>query len=217
MDLNFSRNNQPKITDFLMKIATKKKVCFMLAPYLLSMNYFQHQHQIDFVCHCICKGAKFVRELALNVVYFLLRDEEFAKVKEHFLQPMISLYNNSPSSKVKQLVRLTQIEENLVLLISMSHFYESIFDMIIRRQEDWNHISKPILYEFLSKPSTALKLYNLSRPNSRNHEQNVRIRQSGVRKLSARCRLRRPQKAIRDRGRRAGQRLLFLPPLEDEQ
>jgi hypothetical protein len=49
-------------------------------------------------------------------------------------------------------------------MISMSDYYDQIFDMIIRTMEDWNHISKSILYEFLSKPSTALKLYNMSKP-----------------------------------------------------
>lgn len=76
-------------------------------------------------------------------------------------------------------------------MISMSDFYDQIFDMIIRQKEDWMHISKPILYEFLSKPSTALKLYNMSKDylflyyfmlklvrvyiNSRNYEKHVRI------------------------------------------
>jgi hypothetical protein len=104
MDLNFSRNNEPKITTYLMKIATKKKLCFMLTPYILSMNFFQHKNQISFLQHCIRKGTKFVKELSLNVVYFLLRDEEFEKVKEYFLQPMIYVYNNTPTPKVKKLV-----------------------------------------------------------------------------------------------------------------
>ena len=104
MDLNFLRNNEPKITTYLMKIATKKKLCFMLTPYIVSMNYFQHKNQITFLQHCIKKGTKYIKELCLNVVYFLLRDEEFVKVKDYFLQPMIHVYNNGPTSKVKKLV-----------------------------------------------------------------------------------------------------------------
>lgn len=106
MDLNFSRNKKPMITDYLMKIATNRNLCFILTPYLLSMNYFQHKNQIDFVQHCLKDGCIFVKELALNVVYFLLKDEEYVKVKEHFLSEMVSLYNNSQSSsKVKKLVK----------------------------------------------------------------------------------------------------------------
>ena len=48
-------------------------------------------------------------------------------------------------------------------MITISDYYDEIFDMIIRTTEDWNHISKPILYEFLSKPSTAYKLFNMSK------------------------------------------------------
>ena len=105
MDLSFEKNKQPMITNYLMRIAMKRRMCFILTPYLLSTNYFQHKNHLDLAEHCITKGCKFVKELALNVVYFLLLDEEFVKVKEYFLQPMIHVYNNSPSSKVKKLVR----------------------------------------------------------------------------------------------------------------
>jgi hypothetical protein len=105
MDLNFSKNNEPKITNYLKKIAEKNQLCFLLTPFILSMNYFQHKNQINFLQHCIRKGTNSVKELSLNVLYFLLRDEEFVKVKEYFLEPMIYVYNNDPSSKVKKLVR----------------------------------------------------------------------------------------------------------------
>ena len=62
-------------------------------------------------------------------------------------------------------------------MISISDYYNQIFDMIIRTTDDWNHISKQIIYEFLSKPSTAYKLFNMSKKcikiTKRNHEKNV--------------------------------------------
>lgn len=108
MDQRFAKQNNPQITTYLKRISTKRRLCFILTPYILSMNYFQHKNHIEFLENCIKNGSKFVKELTLNVVYFLLLDEEFGKVHQFFLQPMTDLYNRSPSSKVKKLVTLTR-------------------------------------------------------------------------------------------------------------
>ena len=47
-------------------------------------------------------------------------------------------------------------------MIMISDYHDQIFNLIVKNIEDWNNISRFILYEFLSKSSTAQKLYNLS-------------------------------------------------------
>ena len=106
MDLNFSRNNESTTTIFLQKMALRKSLCFMLTPYLLSVNFSYHKNHRDFLQFCLIKGCKFIKELALNVIYFMLRDEEFEQVHSHYLQPMVNLYNNTSFSKIKKLVRI---------------------------------------------------------------------------------------------------------------
>lgn len=161
MDLDNSESSN-KCLKVLLQISNLKNSCFILTPFLLSLNITGSFNKLEFLKVCLDKGCRYVKQLILNIIYFLLRDEEYEIVQEHFLDSMIKTYVTSSHKNIKRLVIFNdKIKENILLLISESNFEMKVFILFNNYYKNMEVISPTILLAFLRKPSTAKQLYEL--------------------------------------------------------